>query len=512
MAGRGVVSRRQSTSTAPTAPGNVVMQQAIVRPDHFGRTHPDPRDDPPTVVLDPSRAPTEELQQVGPDTHRIPTVGVQPAPRLGSADPDRADPDSDADTDGIPLVGPPDGGADPDGRFLALSTLVGAVAALAGWLAAAHLVPSAGIGDAQLVVSLFLLVGGLAPMTMRLVRSRPPGHLAWLALPLVVPLSAVVGLGCVVLVPRFGAAAGGPGVAPIVGLLLVALGCAGWAVLSAHDIVLAAARKPRWAVWRTALLAPVQVGTLVVLCGTAALGAHGVVLSWLAAIGVGVVLGVAAVPVLARRAPAPAGDGPSPIPAAISLVGTALLYHLVPIVVTVRFGAETGAAFFVAWQVFVVVDLAAGYPLHALSDAVAREPGRTAELVTRARRRLLIVFLPVIALGAALAGPLLTAVGPAYAEAGDLLRLLLLGLAFRLVVTHELGVRQALVGGVGFDRLQLFSAVLVLVVAIALPVTAAGVSELRLAAIGYIIVQVACAAAVLVIPAARRTDVEVRAP
>jgi hypothetical protein len=65
---------------------------------------------------------------------------------------------------------------------------------------------------------------------------------------------------------------------------------------------------------------------------------------------------------------------------------------------------------------------------------------------------------------------------------------------------------------VGFDRLQLFSAVLVLVVAIALPVTAVGVTELRLVAIGYIIVQVACAAAVLVIPAARRTDVEVRAP
>jgi hypothetical protein len=290
----------------------------------------------------------------------------------------------------------------------------------------------------------------------------------------------------------------------------VAFGCAGWAVLSAHDVVLAAARKPRWAVWRTALLAPVQVGALVALSGAAGLGAHGVVLSWLAAIAVGVVLGVTTVPLLARRAPAMAGDGPSP--AAISLVGTALLYHLVPIVVTVRFGAETGAAFFVAWQVFVVVDLAAGYPLHALSDAVAREPGRTAELVTRARRRLLIVFLPVLALGAALAGQLLTAVGPAYAQAGDLLRLLLLGLAFRLVVTHELGVRQALVGGVGFDRLQLFSAVLVLVVAIALPVTAAGVSELRLAAIGYIIVQVACAAAVLVIPAARRTDVEVRAP
>jgi hypothetical protein len=486
-AGRGVVSRRQSTPTAPT---KVVLQPATVRPDHFGRTHPDPRDDPPTVVLDPSRARTEELQQVGPETQRIP--------------------DSEADTDGIPVVGPASGVV-ADGRALALSALLGSVGGLVGWLVAAHLVPVAVLGDAQLVVSLFPLVGGLSVLTVRLMRRPRPGNLAWLALPLVVPVSASAALACAVLVPRLAAGAA-PGVAPIVGLLLVALGCAGWGVLSAHDVVLTEAGKPRWVVWRTGLFAPVQIGALVALCAVGGLGGYGVVLSWLGAIGLGVVVGVAVVPVLARRTPAPAAGGPSRAPAAISVVGTALLYHLVPIVVTVRFGAETGAAFFVAWQVFVVVDLAAAYPVHALSGAVAREPGRTAELVARARRRLLIVFLPVIALGAALAGPLLSAFGKAYAEAGDLLRLLLLGLAFRLVVTHELGVRQALGRGMGFDRLQLFSAVLVLVVALALPVTAVGVTELRLVAIGYIIVQVACAAAVLVIPAARRTDVEVRAP
>jgi hypothetical protein len=488
----------------------VVLQPAIVRPDHFGRTHPDPRADPPTVVLDPSRARTEELQQVGPETHRIPAVngyaavhaGVEPA----GFDP-AFDPDSEADTDGIPVVG--GGGGAPDGRAMALSALVGSAGALIGWLFAAHLVPVEGVGAAQLVVSLLLLVGGLAPLAIRPIRRRP-GSLAWLALPVVVPVSAVVGLGCGLLVPRLGPAATGPGLAPITGPLLVALGCAGWGVLSAHDVVLAAAGKPRWAVWRSALLAPAQIGALVALCAVAGLGVYGVVLSWLGPIIACVVLGVAVVPVLVRRTPAPTGE--VPVPAALSLVGAALLYHLVPIVVTVRFGPETGAAFFVAWQVFVVVDLAAAYTVHALSGAVAREPRRTAELVGRARKRLLIVFLPVIALGAALAGPLLTAFGAAYADAGDLLRLMLLGLAFRLVVTHELGVRQALGQGVGFDRLQLFSAVLVLVVAIALPVTAVGVTELRLVAIGYIIVQVACAAAVLVIPAARRTDVEVRAP
>jgi hypothetical protein len=520
--------------------GNVVLQQAIVRPDHLGRTHPDPRADPPTVVLDPSRAPTEELQQVGPDTHRIPALGAD-----GAA----ADPDSEADTAGIPIVEPGDGAAAQNvfekrgagrpgqpgpagspaaaahvcasqthshGHGLALSALLGSAGGLVGWLVAAHLVPVAALGDAQLVVSLLQLIGGLAPLTILPMRRWQPGRLVWMATLLVMPLAAIVGLGCGVLVPRLGAVATGQGAAPITGLLLVALGCAGWGLLSAYDILVAAAGRPRWAVWRSALFAPAQIGALVALCGVAGLGAYGVVLSWLGPIAVWMVLGVAIVPVLVRRTRAQAASGvpdaPFGAPAAISLVGTALLYHLVPIVVTVRFGPETGAVFFVAWQVFVVVDLAAAYTVHALSGAVAREPHRTAQLVARARRRLLIVFLPVIALGAALAGPLLTAFGTAYAEAGDMLRLLLLGLAFRLVVTHELGVRQALGHGVGFDRLQLFSAVLVLVVAIALPVTAAGVTELRLVAIGYIVVQVACAAAVLVIPAARRTDVEVRAP
>jgi hypothetical protein len=504
------VSRRQST---PTAPGDLVLQAAVVRPDHFGRTHPDPRADPPTVVLDPSRARTEELQQVGPETHRIPAVNGAAAGHHGSvgpehADPEGVDPDSEADTDSIPVVR--GGGGTADGRAIALSAVIGAAGALIGWLVAAHLVPVAGVGDAQLVVSLLLFVAGLAPLAIRPMRRQRPGRLAWLALPVVAPVSAVVGLGCGLLVPRLGSAAATPGFAPITGALLVAVGCAGWGVVAAHDGVLAAAGKPRWVLWRSALLVPAQIGALVALCGVAGLGAYGVVLSWLGPIGACVVLGIALVPVLVARAAVPEGEEATP--AALSLVGAALLYHLVPIVVTVRFGPETGAAFFVAWQVFVVVDLAAAYTVHALSAAVAREPGRTAELVTRARRRLLVVFLPVIALGVALAGPLLTAAGAAYAEASDLLRLMLLGLAFRLVVTHELGVRQALGHGVGFDRLQLFGAVLVLVVAIALPVGAAGVAELRLMAIGYIIVQVAGAAAVLVIPAARRTDVEVRAP
>ncbi|GAA0927157.1 hypothetical protein GCM10009559_12790 [Pseudonocardia zijingensis] len=502
----------------------MVLQPATVRPDHFGRTHPDPRADPPTVDLDPSRLRTDEIPVVVPETRRIAAVAPESTPQDDlagtdprstdprstdphSTDPHSTDPDSEADTAAIPIVDARPG----SGR--APTALLGAVGALIGWFVAARLLPVDVLGEAQPAVSALLLVGGLAPLAVLPLRGRRPGVLAWVGSLLTAPSAALVGLGGALVVPQLAAAATGPGPIPIPipGWALVAVGCAGCGVVAVQDVLLGAAGRSGWAVGRGALFVVAQIGALVALCGFAGFAAHGVVLSWLGAIGVCLVAGLVLVPVLVRKAPAP-GEGASGMPAAISLVGPAMLYHLVPIVVTVRFGPDTGATFFVAWQLFVVVDLAAAHTVHALSGAVAREPDRTTELVARARKRLLVVFLPVIALGVALAGPLLSAFGANYTDADDLLRLLLLGLAFRLVVTHELGVRQALGHGVGYDRLQLFSAVLVLVVAIALPHTTVGVTDLRLTAIGYIIVQVACAAAVLVIPAARRTDVEVRAP
>jgi hypothetical protein len=506
----------------------VVLQQAIVRPDYLGRTHPDPRADPPTEILDLSGARTAELHQVGPDTDPIPVVGPDSA-----TDPDtarlpivEADPGARAEPvagDGdAPAAGP--GG----GQALALSALLGALAGLVSWLVAAHLVPVAVVGDAQLVVSAFLLVGGLAQLNIGagLMRwgpaaGRRTGRLAWSALLLVVPLSGIVGLLYGLLTPGLVPITAGPGLLPALGLPLFVLACAGWGVFAMHDVVLAAVGKPWWAVWRHGLFAPAQIGALVVLGGPAGLGVYGVVLSWAGPSAVWAVLGSAVIAVLTWRIGTRAEGGMLPsrakavsflVPTVASQIPATLLYHQVPIVVTVRFGPETGAAFFIAWQVFVVVDLMVTYFMSSLSASVAREPQRADELVAAARRRLLVVFLPALAVGVVLARPLLGAVGAAYADAGGVLMLMLLGLAFRLVVTYELGVQQALGRGEGYARLQLISTVLVLVVAIIVPATGGGAAALLPVAIGYIVVQVACAAAMLVFPAARRTDVEVRAP
>jgi len=143
--------------------------------------------------------------------------------------------------------------------------------------------------------------------------------------------------------------------------------------------------------------------------------------------------------------------------------------------------------------------------MNALTLGVAQEPAQSARLAAAARRRLLVVFLPLLALGALVAAPALELVfGAPYAEAADVLRLLLAGMAFRLIVLHELGVRQALGRAMGYARLQLTSTVLVTVVVIVVPVGDSTVADLLPVAIGYVVVQALCMLAVLALPAFRR--------
>jgi O-antigen/teichoic acid export membrane protein len=162
--------------------------------------------------------------------------------------------------------------------------------------------------------------------------------------------------------------------------------------------------------------------------------------------------------------------------------------------------------FFVAWQVVTAVDLATVW--------VLGRAGGTG------RRRLLLTVGPALAVVAACAGPLLGVFGPEYAAAADVLRVLLLGAAFRLVVVHELGALEAAGRAWSSARLHLFTTVpslLAVVVAIsvvaalrlvptAVDAAAPGAARAVLLPVAgaYVLVQVACAAAVLVPRPARR--------
>jgi hypothetical protein len=263
------------------------------------------------VVLDPTGARTTELHQVGPDTDPIPVIPGEP------------------DTARLPIVEADSGsdGADAPraaggGHAVALSALLGAAAALVSWLVAAHLVPAAAVGDAQLVVSTFLLVGGLAQLNIgaALMRwgpaaGRRTGRLVWSALLLVIPLYGLVGLGYGLLTPGLVTIAAGPDAPPDAGLLIFVAACVAWGVFSVHDVLFAVVGKPWWAVWRTGLFVTAQIGALVGIGVFAGFGAYRVVQSWVAPVVVWSVLGCGVIAVLARRVGKRAGGGSLPTPA-----------------------------------------------------------------------------------------------------------------------------------------------------------------------------------------------------
>jgi O-antigen/teichoic acid export membrane protein len=416
-----------------------------------------------------------------------------------------------------------------DGLALSISAGMGSLAGLLGWILSTRLFEPAQVGQAAKVVAAFILIAGICQLnvsvgTLRWVPTagRQTSTLIWTLLLLIMPLGGAVALIYVLLLPDIGQAAAGAW--PFwIGVLLFVGSAAGWTVFVVHDTILVAIGKPWWAVWRNAWFAVVRLGLLIGLA-VLGFGGQGIVLSWALPVVVWIALGSLVLAVLARRISRRSSGGTLPTrraaitflgPTAVAQMGTSLLYGQVTVLATERFGDATGAKFFMVWQAVTVVDLSATYFMNSLAVGVAREPHCAAELAAVTRKRLLMIFLPVLALGCVVAGPALWLVfGPVYAEAADVLRLLLVGLAFRLVILHELGVLQALGRGFAFARLQLISTVLVVLVAAVVPVGESGVNGLIPVAIGYIAVQVVCAAAVLLATARSRrpTVVEVVSP
>jgi O-antigen/teichoic acid export membrane protein len=412
-----------------------------------------------------------------------------------------------------------------EGLALSISSALGALAGFAGWLLAARLLPQADVGRAAAVVSAFILTAGVTQLNLGLgllrwlpVAGRHASTLVRRSLMLIMPLSAVAGLGYVVFVPELARTTAGPSAPLALGTCLFVLACAGWGAFVVHDYVLVGIGRPWWAVWRNGLFAVVRIALLVAL--GPALGAQGIVLSWVAPIVVWIAVGsvvlLVAVRRYARRHPA-AGVAPTRsevlgflCPTAAAQIGYTLLLNQVPLIVILRVGPEAGAAFFIAWQAAVVLETAANYYMHSLSVSWARAPERAAELTAACRRRLLGTFLPLLALGAVLAGPGLSFFGTGYTAAADALRLLLIGLALRLVVVHELGVRMAAGRAMAYARLHLTGTLLVLGVVALVPLPADPVPDglgaaLLPVALGHVAVQAACAVHVAVVQVRRRS-------
>jgi hypothetical protein len=386
--------------------------------------------------------------------------------------------------------------------------------------------PQESVGYASAFVSAFLLVAGTAQLNLDAGNmlwlpkaGRRASTLFWRSHAVIVPACVVVALVYVAFVPSLAETGAGPDWPFAVGVALFVIASAGWGLWGLHDYTLVAVGRPWWAPGRSIAFAVARIGLLVAL--GASMGPLGIVLSWVVPIALWTVGSAAVAGYFTRRFSRLTDDQWLPTrtevvsflaPTTIAHWGTVLLFNQVTVIVIQRFGPAAGAAFFIAWQAVMVIDIAAQRFMQSLSTQLARDPDNAREHIAASRKRLFVIFLPMVVVGILLADLGLQIFGPGYAEAGDVLRLLLIGMVPRLLIAHELCVRQALNEGMAFARLQLASTLLVIVVVVFVPITAADpaagfqVEELWPLAIGYTLAQVVCAVVVLVL--ARRRGVK----
>ncbi len=367
---------------------------------------------------------------------------------------------------------PPEGGtteAPPDtslsdGLALSVSAALSAVAGMLTWVIAARLTDRATVGEVSAFVSAFLLVAGLTEFNLGVAILRWVPRAGRRTATVVVRCLLVAAVACAVvgplylLVPGTGViltAAGGG----LTAVALFVLATTGWGVLHLSDFAFVALRRPWWSVVRNLVLGVLRIVPMVVL--GVGVAAPELVLAWVGPITACAVVFGAAVVVLAvrrgRSGDAAVLPGRREVlaflgPTWVGTLGLAVLYAQVPLVVTIRFGPEAGGGFFIVWQAITVIDVVATYFVSSLAGSVARDPARARAMSRTALRRLLLLFLPALAVGALLATPLLGIFGPEYTDQAGALRILLAASAIRLVTLHLLGVRQAIGDAVGFAR------------------------------------------------------------
>jgi hypothetical protein len=513
-----VTRARVPAARVPRAPVSRPNTPATGRPER-----PDPCADPPTVTIDPTRVMPVLPDGTLPDGAGSDDGAAATVPRLRS-------------------VTPAGGGALGDGRVLAAGSGLGALGSLACWLVAARTLPPAELGQVVAVVAVVAVAAcaarpdrGAALVHRLPAAGRRAGRVVVRSLAAAVALGAGAGMALALLVPGPARTLshlllGADPAVPWPGVLLVGAAAAAWAVGGVHDGAVVALDRPWWAFAHVASLVAARAALLAAagaLLG--AVTAGDLAAAWLAPVLLWALPGSAAVAVLARRhgreagaarsllrawrnrvprRGAPAGSStPAQVlgPTAVARLGATLLHHVAPLAVVLGAGPATGMLFFVPWQVVTAVDLAAVW--------VLGRPGGAG------LRRLLATVGPALVLTALLAGPLLGVFGPDYAPVADVLRVLLVGAAIRLVVVHELGAREAAGRAWSSARLHLCTTVPTLV-AVAVVVTVVGAvvptgagapppgaarTVLLPVAATYVLVQVACAAAVLVsLPARRR--------
>lgn len=353
----------------------------------------------------------------------------------------------------------PGGGAGGDSMFrnayaLMLSTGVSAALGLGFWLVAARYYTEEAVGQGSAAIAAMRLLASVTATTMigAVVRYVPRAGRATgsLVARTYLASSVVVTLACTVFLLTLDL--WGDSYAPL-GTLSAGLvftgSCVAWAVLTLQDGVLTGLRKAVWVPVGNAVFSLGKLLLLAVFAG--ALPVLGVFVSWAAAIALSVLpLGWL---VFRRLIPRQAGDDRDREPPRMREIGRFLagdsvgalfslaMINLLPVMVAVRFDAAHNGFFYIAYTVggtmeFMAVNMASSLTAHA-----SHSPGRLADGVRGALRRMAVLLVPVVAVLVIFAPQILSPFGPGYAVHGALvLRLLAAAALPRVVVELYIGV------------------------------------------------------------------------
>jgi len=356
------------------------------------------------------------------------------------------------------------------GTALSLSAVITGLAGLLCWVVAAATLPQDAVGRASAFVSGFILVAGIAQLNVGL------GMLRWLPRAggrtgrlvgrgyLLVAVTAAAGALVFLLLPV------GSRIAPGTTALLFAAACVGWALFQLQDSVLAALGRVWWVPLFNGAFGFARVLALPAL--GAAMGTLGVLYSWILPTLFFTAFAGSLIIVLARghrNQPVPT-DLPRPRevvsflgPTYLATIGTTVLYNVVPLLVIGGFGPALGATFFVVWTGLTATDYAInGFVNSMVLRGSSDVDARPAILRAVGKRLALLAGAGVVA-GVVLAPVLLGLFGPAYAEQGTgALRVLLAGVAARVVVALGVAVRLMNGDGRGAAAIQLSGSALVL--------------------------------------------------
>jgi len=340
--------------------------------------------------------------------------------------------------------------------LLMLSTMLNAALGLGFWLAAARLYDTTAVGLAAAAVSALTLVSSFGWFGLQhvLVRYLPVAGASRAKLIVAVyAVALMIALVCAAvflafLTEMFDAGLLSASAATVAGF---AGAVVAWVLFSLQDPALIGIGRAGWVPIENAAFGVLKLVAIIVLAAAGASSAWAIFGSWAVS---AAVLVVAVTWLLSRRLLPTMGDTEGSLPDRRRLVGFATGHHfvavtaalpdfLVPLLVLGLVSADATAYYYAAFTISFAMRLLAVNIASALTVEGARDRIALDALVRRVLRLGGMLLIPLAALTALTAGPLLGLFGGGYgAEGSHLLRLFALSLPLSAVIVVGLAIER----------------------------------------------------------------------